>query len=472
MSIEFAKKLTAHETPIPGVVLYHLPVHGDNRGWFKENWQREKMVALGLPDFKPVQNNVSYNEKAGTTRGIHAEPWDKFISVATGRIFGAWVDLREGPSFGAVFTTELDASQAIFIPRGVGNAFQTLEDDTSYTYLVNDHWSADAQDQYTFLNLADETVAIQWPVPLHQAELSDKDKAHPRLGGVVPMAPKRTLVLGADGQVGRALRRLFDGDASVEFAARGDFDITSAQAYTQKNWKNYSTVINAAAYTAVDQAETTEGRAAAWQINAVAVAHLARTAVEYDLTLVHVSSDYVFDGTRDIHGEDELPTPLGAYGQSKAAGDSVVSVVPKHYIVRTSWVIGDGKNFVRTMASLAARGVKPSVVNDQTGRLSFTEDIAEGLKHLLDVSAPYGAYNLTNEGEPQTWADIAADVYSLTGARREDVTGVTTEEYFKDLAAAPRPLKSTLDLNKIKATGFRPRSSAEALEHYLNHQRR
>ena len=80
------------------------------------------MVALGLPDFRPVQNNISFNEKAGTTRGIHAEPWDKFISVATGRIFGAWVDLREGPSFGAVFTAELDPSQAIFIPRGVGNA--------------------------------------------------------------------------------------------------------------------------------------------------------------------------------------------------------------------------------------------------------------------------------------------------------------------------------------------------------------
>ena len=79
MSIEFSKKLTAHETPIPGVVVYDLPVHGDNRGWFKENWQREKMVALGLPDFGPVQNNISFNDSAGTTRGIHAEPWDKFI---------------------------------------------------------------------------------------------------------------------------------------------------------------------------------------------------------------------------------------------------------------------------------------------------------------------------------------------------------------------------------------------------------
>src|SRR6478735_8803900 len=376
MTIEFSKKLAAHHTPIPGVVVYDLPVHGDNRGWFKENWQREKMLALGLPDFRPVQNNISYNEKAGTTRGIHAEPWDKFISVATGRIFGAWVDLRQGPSFGAVFTAELDASQAIFIPRGVGNAFQTLEDNTAYTYLVNDHWSADAQGQYTFLNLADETAAISWPIPLDRAELSDKDKAHPRMADVAPMPAKKILVVGADGQLGKALRAQYDGDTTVEFAGRGEFDLTNAGAFANRNWKNYSTIVNAAAYTAVDAAESEEGRAAAWAINVTAVANLARTAVEQDLTLVHVSSDYVFDGGREDHDEDEPLTPLGVYGQTKAAGDAVVSVVPRHYIVRTSWVIGEGNNFVRTMAKLARNGVKPSVVNDQKGRLTFTADIA------------------------------------------------------------------------------------------------
>jgi len=470
MSIEFSKQLSPRETPIPGVVLYELPVHGDNRGWFKENWQREKMLALGLPDFKPVQNNISFNEKAGTTRGIHAEPWDKFISVATGKIFGAWVDLREGPSFGAVFTAELDPSQAIFIPRGVGNAFQTLEDNTAYTYLVNDHWSADAQGQYTFLNLADETAAIDWPIPLERAELSDKDKAHPRLADVRPMGPKKTLVLGANGQLGKALRELYDGDPSVEFAGRTEFDLSSPDAIAQKNWKSYSTVINAAAYTAVDAAETPEGRQSAWQINVTAVAGLARAAVEHDLTLVHVSSDYVFDGVADKHGEDEPISPLGVYGQTKAAGDAAVSVVPKHYIVRTSWVIGDGNNFVRTMASLAARGIEPSVVNDQIGRLTFTQDIAAGIKHLLDSRASYGTYNLSNDGNPRSWADIAADVYELSGAARDSVTGVTTEEYFRGKAAAPRPLKSVLDLSKIREAGFEPRSSDDRLASYVRNR--
>ena len=290
---EFGKKLTATPTPIPGLVVWDLPVHGDARGWFKENWQREKMTAAGLPDFGPVQNNISYNDAAGTTRGIHAEPWDKWVSVATGRIFGAWVDLREGPTFGTVFTTELDPSKAIFVPRGVGNSYQTLEPDTAYTYLVNDHWSPTAE--YAFLNLADETIGITWPIPLEAAELSEKDKNHPRLADVTPIPPKKTLVLGANGQLGRALRDLWGDRPDVEFATRTDIDLSDPNSLPgARRWRDYDTIVNAAAYTAVDKAETPEGRTAAWAINATAVAALARIATDNNITLVHISSDYVY----------------------------------------------------------------------------------------------------------------------------------------------------------------------------------
>ncbi|BBE23096.1 dTDP-4-dehydrorhamnose reductase [Arthrobacter sp. MN05-02] len=467
MGPSFSMPLAARETPIPGVVLFDLPVHGDNRGWFKENWQRAKMTAAGLADFGPVQNNISFNETAGTTRGIHAEPWDKFISVATGRVFGAWVDLREGPSFGAVFTAELDPSTAIFIPRGVGNAFQTLEDGTAYTYLVNDHWSADAQDQYVFLNLADETAAIDWPIPLVEAELSEKDRKHPRLAGVTPLAPRRTLVVGADGQLGRALRSALADHPSVEFAGRAELDLLGGDLDAARPWAAYDTIINAAAYTAVDAAETPAGRAAAWAVNVSGVAALARVAAAHRLTLVHVSSDYVFDGSRDLHDEDEPFSPLGVYGQTKAAGDAIVATVPRHYILRTSWVIGEGSNFVRTMAGLAGRGISPSVVHDQIGRLTFTEDIAGAILHLLGTGAPYGTYNVTNDGEAQSWADIAGEVYALCGRDRSDVTGVSTAEYFAGKEAAPRPLQSTLDLARIKASGFAPAPAAERLAAYV-----
>ncbi|WP_406249605.1 sugar nucleotide-binding protein [Microbacterium sp. M] len=466
---EFGKGLSISETTIPGLLIAELPVHGDSRGWFKENWQREKMIAAGLDDFGPVQNNISFNDAVGTTRGIHAEPWDKWVSVATGRIFGAWVDLREGPTFGAVYTAEIDPSRAIFVPRGVGNSYQTLEADTAYAYLVNDHWSPDAS--YSFLNLADETAAIAWPIPLDQVEISDKDKAHPRLADVTPIAPRKILVLGAAGQLGLALRARLGDAAHIEYATRSELDVTAADLASARRWRDYATIINAAAYTAVDTAETPEGRTIAWQANALAAAQLARIADDNGITLVHVSSDYVYDGTATgPYTEDEAFSPLGVYGQTKAAGDLAVQTASRHYIVRTSWVIGEGKNFVGTMRSLAERGVDPKVVADQIGRLSFTTDIADAIAHLLDTDAEYGTYNVTSAGEPQSWADIARAVYQLTGHDPARVSDVTTADYFRDAAGpvSPRPLNSVLDLAKITATGYAPRDGAAALKDYLD----
>lgn len=465
--LQFSKELKNFETPINGLVVYDLTVHGDNRGWFKENWQREKMTALGLPDFGPVQNNVSFNEKAGVTRGLHAEPWDKFVTIGTGSVFGAWVDIREGSeTFGKSFTVELDPTKAIYVPRGVANGFQTLEDETVYMYLVNDHWSPDGQ--YAFVNLADPSLGINWPISLEGAEMSDKDKAHPLLKDALTIKPKKTLITGANGQLGRALRVEFP---DADFVTREDLDITSDTSQARR-WKDYGTIINAAAYTAVDQAETPEGRKDAWHANAVAVAKLASIAASNQIILVHVSSDYVFDGTNESHSEDELFTPLGVYGQSKAAGDiAVTHGTPRHYIVRTSWVVGDGNNFVRTMQSLAGRDIKPSVVNDQIGRLTFTQDIAKGIKHLLDTKPSYGTYNLSNDGKPASWADIAKEIYELSGKSAGDVTPVTTEQYYAGKAGiAPRPLQSTLSLDKIKATGFAPRDWQQALREYLDNQ--
>ena len=466
--LSFGKALSVRETPIPGLLLLDLPVHGDNRGWFKENWQREKMLAAGLPDFGPVQNNISFNETAGTTRGIHAEPWDKYVSVATGRIFGAWVDLREGETFGTVFTAEIDPATAVFVPRGVGNAFQTLTDGTAYAYLVNDHWSAEAQEQYTFLNLADPTAAIAWPVPLDAAELSDKDRAHPFLPDVVPMAPKRILVTGAGGQLGRALRAAYADAPHVDFVTRTELDLADAQALAKVRWQDYGAIINAAAYTNVDGAETPEGRRAAWELNAATVARLARVAAEHRLTLVHVSSDYVFDGAATEHGEDEPFTPLGVYGQSKAAGDLAAAGAPQHYILRTSWVVGDGANFVATMQALAGRGIEPKVVADQVGRLTFTEDLAAGIRHLLETRAEYGTYNLTNSGRPESWADIARQVYRLAGKDPAAVTAVSTAEYYAGKeGVAPRPANSVLALDKIRSAGFNPPDAAARLRDYV-----
>jgi len=465
---EYGKPLSARQTPIPGLTLWDLPVHGDNRGWFKENWHREKMMAAGLPDFAPVQHNVSHNDAAGTTRGIHAEPWDKFVSVASGRVFGAWVDLRDGPTFGTVFTTEIDPSRAVFVPRGVGNAFQTLEPHTAYIYLVNDHYSGEAD--YTSVNPADPSLSIDWPIPLDRAELSAKDRTHPRLVDIEPIRPRKTLVLGANGQLGRALRHEYSGDPNVEFVGRSELDIATGDLANARRWRDYGTIINAAAYTAVDAAETPEGRTAAWATNVAAVAELARISTAHGITLVHVSSDYVFDGTAEQpYREDHPVAPLGVYGQTKAAGDQIVATVPRHFIVRTSWVIGDGSNFVRTMRTLADRGVDPEVVDDQVGRLTFASDLARAIRHLI-AGAPYGTYHVNGAGPAMSWADIARRVFALTGHDPARVTAVSTDDYGRSAACppAPRPKNSCLDNAKIIATGFTPEDVETSLALFLS----
>jgi dTDP-4-dehydrorhamnose 3,5-epimerase len=311
--------ITVETTPIPGMLVIHLPVHGDARGWFKENWQRLKMTELGLPDFGPVQNNVSFNAEPGTTRGIHAEPWDKLVSVGTGRVFAAWVDLREGPSFGTQFHAEIGIDTTVFIPRGAGNSYQALEPDTIYNYLVNAHWSPGIT--YPAVNLDDPALAIPWPIPLEEAEMSAKDRINPLLVDVVPMSPRKTLITGADGQLGRALQRVFPDAVPLN---KAHLDITDRTAVDGWPWVEYDTIVNTAAFTMVDQAETEEGRRRAWQVNALGAANLARASREHGLTLIHFSTDYDFDGTVEVHDETEPMSPLGST-QTKAAGDVAVA---------------------------------------------------------------------------------------------------------------------------------------------------
>ena len=119
------------------------------------------------------------------------------------------------------------------------------------------------------------------------------------------------------------------------------------------------------------------------------------------------------------------------------------------------------------MASLADRGVCPSVVSDQVGRLTFTADLAQGIIHLLTSEAPFGIYNLSGEGPVMSWAQVAKRVFELCGRDPEDVTEVSTEEYFAGREAAPRPLSSTLDLSKIEATGFTPADSSQRIDSYV-----
>ena len=276
----------------------------------------------------------------------------------------------------------------------------------------------------------------------------------------------RAVILGANGQLGRALRLQFPDAVALDRAA---LDVADADAVAAYDWSSVDVVLNAAAWTAVDAAEDPANLAAVRAANVEAVGHLADAATEHGFTLVHVSSEYVFDGRHEGPMPEDLePSPLSVYGRSKADGDRQASKTERHYLIRTTWVVGDGNNFVRTMTSLADRGIAPSVVDDQVGRPTFATDLAAGIAHLLRTGAPFGTYNLTCDGEPACWADLAEVVFEARGRRSDDVTRVSTAEYFAGIpAAAVRPLNSVLDLSKITATGFRPRDWRAALVDYL-----
>jgi dTDP-4-dehydrorhamnose 3,5-epimerase len=275
-----------------------------------------------------------------------------------------------------------------------------------------------------------------------------------------------TVIVGANGQLGRALQHEFPDAVVLD---RSRLDVTDPQAIRDYRWGDVDVVLNAAGWTAVDAAEDPANLAAVRAANVDAVGYLARAARTSGATLVHISSEYVFDGAHDGPiPEDWPPHPLSVYGQSKADGDAQASAVAEHYVVRTTWVVGDGGNFVRTMAGLADRGVSPTVVDDQIGRLTFTTDLAAGIAHLLQTRSPYGTYNLTNGGEPVSWADVAAAVFAARGRSADDVGRTSTEKYFADQPrAAVRPLNSVLDLSKITATGFTPRDWRTALAEYV-----
>lgn len=180
-----SNELTVTETSLRGLFIITLAVHEDSRGSFREAYQAEKLEALGLPKLGPVQMNISENIRAGIIRGIHAEPWDKLIHVLAGEVCNIAVDLRpDSPTFGQHQSFTLNQSNALFISKGFGNAFQVLKAPVSYGYLVNKHWSSG--EQYTNVRFDDPDLGIVWPLAVTADDVSDKDRNNQLLREVFP----------------------------------------------------------------------------------------------------------------------------------------------------------------------------------------------------------------------------------------------------------------------------------------------
>jgi dTDP-4-dehydrorhamnose 3,5-epimerase len=278
------------------------------------------------------------------------------------------------------------------------------------------------------------------------------------------MDDSQVFIVGANGQLGRALRVRYP---SAKFADIDELDITNQQSVKNFDWSGIKAIFNAAAYTNVDGAETPEGKAAAWKVNDKAVGYLTEIAEQNDMVFVHISTAYVFDGQKKAYKETDAMNPLGEYAKTKAAADERVAKLAKHYIVRTDSVIGEGKNFVNTMLDLASKDIAPTVVADQIIRPTFTSELARAIQFLVNKPADFGIYNLTNEGDAVSWADFTRAIFKEAGINLK-VTGTTYKEYYASKpGVAPRPLNSVLDLTKIESAGFTPADWREDLAKYI-----
>ena len=173
------------QTELAGLYTVEIVINADSRGSFREAYQEQKLEALGLPKLGPVQWNISENLRAGIVRGIHAEPWDKYIHVIQGRAFSAIVDLRpDSTTFGYHKTFELTPNTALFVSKGFGNAYQALEANTIYAYLVNAHWTMGTT--YPSVRFDDPDLQIAWPMQPGPDDVSEKDRKNPTLRQAFP----------------------------------------------------------------------------------------------------------------------------------------------------------------------------------------------------------------------------------------------------------------------------------------------
>ena len=273
------------------------------------------------------------------------------------------------------------------------------------------------------------------------------------------------LVTGSTGQLGSdVVKELLKRGYSTLLPNRSELNLCS-----EDNIRNYilnsncEAIVHCAAYTQVDKAE--DEKDLCIKINATATKHIAKCAKILDIPMIYISTDYVFDGTKDgKYTENDETNPINIYGESKLAGEKYVQeILDKYYIVRTSWVFNiNGKNFIETMLRLSKANNQLSIVNDQIGSPTYTKDLSRLLVDMLETSK-YGLYHATNEGYC-SWYEFANTIFKLANINI-DIKAINSNEY---ASRAKRPMNSKLSKDKLIEYGFKPLPHWEdALKDYL-----
>lgn len=277
------------------------------------------------------------------------------------------------------------------------------------------------------------------------------------------------LVTGSTGQLGSdVVKELLKRGYSTLSPNRSEFNLCSEDSI--RNYilnSNCETIVHCAAYTQVDKAE--DEKDLCIKINTTATKHIVKCAKILDIPMIYISTDYVFDGTKDgEYTENDETNPINIYGESKLAGEKYVQeILDKYYIVRTSWVFNiNGKNFIETMLRLSKANNQLSIVNDQIGSPTYTKDLSRLLVDMLETSK-YGLYHATNEGYC-SWYEFANTIFKLANINI-DIKAINSNEY---ASRAKRPLNSKLSKDKLIEYGFKPLPHWEdALKDYLIRRR-
>ncbi len=492
--MEKYKNLTIKETNALDCAIVEPRRFGDKRGFF-ESVTTDELSHLGFTNFNQFSDSMSGK---GILRGLHyqEDPYcqAKMVRCVRGKVVDIVRDIRkDSPTFGECVAVELtpDNGRFLFVPRGFAHAYLAVEDNSLFEYYVDNEYNTRKEggisykdpnmvvnlyekgpedEDYKVVKLSIYDLLKKYGIkkPL----ISDKDEVRKTLEETdvnFTREKKKYLVTGFRGQLGYDIVR--------ELKARGESDILALdiQEMDITDKKAVMNIIEAykpdiifhcAAWTQVDKAE--ENRELCEKVNVEGTKNMVDASIKVGAKIVYVSTDYVFDGTKEgYYTEEDKPNPQSVYGLTKYQGEEEVRRNPNHFIARISWAFGiNGNNFIKTMIKLSDKNKEVNVVDDQIGSPTYTVDLSKLLVEMAHTDK-YGTYNATNTGYC-TWADFAEEIFKEYGADVK-VNHVTIDEYYKDKMHATRPENSKFSWDKLEENGFKKMPEwQDALKRYLN----
>ena len=439
------------ETGIEGLCIIEPTVFGDNRGFFLESYSKKEFESIGINE-EFVQDNHSKSKK-GVLRGLHFQTkhsQGKLVRVIKGSVYDVAVDIRKGSkTYGQWYGIELseENKKMFYIPAGFAHGFLTLEDDTEFQYKCTDIYAP----QYdSGIMYDDSDLNIDWKLKgygIEELTLSEKDKKHQLFREYTESYQGDCVLLtGANGQLGQDFQKLFDR-LGVKYVATDyqELDITNSERikeYIENS--NFTVIINCVAYNDVDRAEDEIEKC--YALNSYAVKNLAEICREKNLIFVTYSTDFVFDGEKEIpYTEDDIANPLSVYSKSKLDGEKYSLEYERTFLIRTSWVFGIGNNnFCKQVINWSKDRDTLKIVDDQVSSPTYSKDLAEFSWDLIQTDK-YGLYHFSNNGEASKY-DQAEYILKRIGWSGKLERGKTSDFPLK----AKRAKYSKLDSSKIE----------------------